>query len=409
MQTRRRTGEDPTPLDPETRPNDSGTARLAESQALRRAIGRFATRREWLASSEGPELAVRLERHLSRVRRLEPSTARSEPPGAARDDLHAVHWNVLHGTQYDSILRALREEPALLGADLLSLNETDLGLARSGNRDVAFDLARELGMHAAWAALFLELEAGFRAPPEFVRLEQREALFGLALLSRFPLGAVQRLELDTPEDLLFDRERHIGRFVALVVEVLRPGRPFHAIVTHLDVHGSPQWRLAQMQTVLDAAPAGPAILMGDLNTTTFRRGSTALSLQALGVMALVPRSALRARFLAPHQPLGAAREPLFDALRARDFEVGPFNDDTPSLDVRFDDVHEIDFLRGPLRRAALALLHGAERRSALRLDWIAARGFAATPERPPFALPHLMRGPDAASDHAPIGCGLRAL
>jgi endonuclease/exonuclease/phosphatase family metal-dependent hydrolase len=375
-----------------------------ESHALKRAIGRFATRRAWLGSAEGPRLAERLARHLGRVRRHEP---RGAPAPPTRDWLLAVHWNVLHGGHYERVLGALRQEPALAGADLVSLNETDLGLARSGNRDVAFELAAELGLHGAWAPLFLELEAGHKTPPAIAALEQEESLFGVALLSRFPLGRLARVELASPADLLFDRERRAGSFVALVAEVLDPRGPFRVAVTHLDVHRSPEHRLAQVEEILGTVPAGPALLAGDLNTTTFRRGTWARSARALALLAAAPRGRLRRQLLAPHLPAGAAREPLFDALRRRGFAIEPFNDASPSLDLRFADVGEIELLPPALRRAALRALRHVERRAALRLDWIAARGFIPAPERRPFTLTHLMRGPDAASDHAPIGCGLR--
>src|SRR5262245_14352573 len=149
-------------------------ALTGESRALQAALRRFPTRRAWLASAGGAALAARLERHLDVVRRfapapplLSPAQAESDPrphdgaSGSAspdRSDLQVVQWNVLHGTRFEGLLRALQEEPALGGADLVALEETDLGLARSGNRDVAFELARALGMHAAWTPLFLEIE-----------------------------------------------------------------------------------------------------------------------------------------------------------------------------------------------------------------------------------------------------------
>jgi hypothetical protein len=112
--------------------------------------------------------------------------------------------------------------------------------------------------------------------------------------------------------------------------------------------------------------------------------------------------------LSPHMPAGSAREPLFDALRQAGFSIEPFNDVTPTLALHCDDFHELDFLPRPLRRAVVTLLRGVERRNVLRLDWIAARGFAADPARPPRALHELLHGTPPASDHAPIRAGLRA-
>jgi len=378
-------------------------ALVRESLALRRGIGRFASHREWLAAPEGPALTARVQRFLAPVRRFSSPVAPSGPAAGLR----VVHWNVLHGNRYDGLRAALRDEPALAGADLLSLNEVDLGLARSGNRDVAFDLARELGMHAAWAALFLELEGGSDTPREIATQEQAEALFGLALLSRFPLGAAARVELESGSAFLFDTERKVGGLVALVVEVLRPGAPFHAVVTHLDVHRGPAVRALQMQAILAHLPPGPALLCGDLNTTSFTRGNALRAAGVLGVLALWPPGRLRQRLLQPYLPRGRPREPLFTVLSQAGLAVEGFNTTTESLDLHLQDVREYQSLAPGVRRLGQGLLRHAERRGRHRLDWIAARGFEPAPEHPPFALPHLMRGEAALSDHAPIGCGLR--
>ncbi len=377
----------------------------SESVALRRALGRFATQRDWDAAPEGGALAARVRRLLAPVRRLHADT--TSPVSPQRDWVHVVHWNILHGNRYDSIRDALCEEPGLAGADLLSLNEVDLGLARSGNRDVAFDLARALGMHAAWTALFLELDGGSDTARHVAMQEQAESLFGLALLSRFPLGEVRRVELDTQSAFLFDSERKVGRLVALVAEVLRPGAPYYAVVTHLDVHRGPRVRMQQMQQVLAQVPMGPAILCGDFNTTTFGRGNWWRSAWALGVLVLAPSGRLRRRLLQPYAPSERPREPLFTALARSGFAVAPFNAAVESLDLRLADVREFRSLPGVVRWLGHAALRRAERRGRHRLDWIAARGFEPARELPPLVLCRWMRAEMAASDHAPIGCGLR--
>lgn len=377
----------------------------ASSHALRATLAGFRSYAAWRASPQADELQKRLDRHLDGVRRFTP-----DAPGVPAPDrgwVHVVHWNILHGLHFEAVLEALAGQPALAGADLVSLNEVDLGLARTGNRDIAFEMGAALGLHAVWAPLFLEVAAGHRTPPEVAARPQGELLFGLALLSRWPLGSVRRIPLVSPVAHLFDRERKAGSYIALAAEVQRPGAPFHAVVTHLDVHGSPADRLAQVQQILAAIPAGPVALCGDLNTTTFARGGSLRALRTLAFMALAPRRLLEGRLLAPHAPAGRAREPLFDALQAAGMRVAPFNDCVPSLDLRFDDLHELDFLPAGLRRRVISSLAAVERRTALRLDWISARGFDAAPERPPRALHALLQAPHPPSDHAPITCGLR--
>jgi endonuclease/exonuclease/phosphatase family metal-dependent hydrolase len=393
---------------------DVGAGVAAESRALRAALAPFPTRADWLASAGGEELAARLDAHLAPVRVRPAASAPHTPPdvaatraAAGSDTVHVVHWNVLHGIAFDAIARALAHEAALTGADLVSLNEVDVGMTRSGGRDVAFALASALGLHAAWAAQFIELTGGAR-PPQAPIPDPGPAWFGLALLSRWSLADVRRVVLPSPSDLLFDRERKAGAFVALTARVLHPRRPFTACVVHLDVHGSPQVRAAQMRALLralDADSTGPVILSGDLNTTTFARGGALRSAATLAALALRPRAQLRRRLVTPQRPPARPREPLFTELAAHGFAYEPFNEACETLDVRFAEVHELDAFPPLLRRPFLRLLRWVEARNAMRLDWIAARGFAAA--APPVTLPHLMRGAHPASDHAPIACRLR--
>ena len=128
--------------------------------------------------------------------------------------MRAVHWNLEHGNEYAQIERALLTHPELRDADLVLLNEADLGMARSGNRDVAADLARALGLHGVFAALFLELTPGRDDDLRFAaRRENQESLFGVAILSRWPIIEARIVDLPSPERIQFDVERMVGRHV----------------------------------------------------------------------------------------------------------------------------------------------------------------------------------------------------
>jgi endonuclease/exonuclease/phosphatase family metal-dependent hydrolase len=387
-----------------------------ESRQLRRAFGRFATRHDLLQHPDAPTLQQRLDRLLGIVHNYGPDGADASGPSsvgqrgeAAGPTVHAVHWNILHGCHHQRVLDALQNDPALRDADLISLNEVDIGMQRSGNIDVGRFLARNLGLHGAWCALFLELQGGDpqlrrHAAGESPGSADQEALFGLGLLSRHPLTRPRRLVLETPADLLFDREGKVGDFVALLVTVQHPVRPFDVVVTHLDVHGTPLRRLRQMQQILQQIPPGPMLLSGDLNTTTFPRGSLWRSLRAFSILAMSPATALQRRLWRPDQPERAPREPLFDALRGAGFEWEHSNDGRESLDLHLADVQEVQRLPGVLRRIAAPVLHHVEARTTHRLDWIASRGMQALGEPPPVTRVPWMRGERAASDHAPLAC-----
>lgn len=369
----------------------------AESADLARRFTRHPTLAGLRASAEWPELEPRLDRVLSTVRLHEPPL----PPGPPHDPqvVHAVHWNIEHGNWYEQVEDALLHHPDLREADLLMFNEVDLGMARAANRDVTADLARALKRYGVWAPMFLESTPGRDDDPRMAAgRANEEAMFGIAILSRWPLGVVHLVKLPGPEAIQFDVERMFGRFVALVAEVRRPGAPFVAVSVHLEVHRTRAHRAEQMRVLTHALrhEKRPIVLAGDFNSHTFDRGLWHSPISGSSALMLYPGGVLRRRLLRPDR--GRFREPLFDVLREAGFEWEPFVDFAPTLQLRLDRIDEgrtwLDLL-GPLTRP---LLGWAERRGRLRLDWFAGRGWKGGRGH---TVPGL-DGPGRAADHAPI-------
>ena len=342
---------------------------LAECADLKHAVARFPTLDELRRAPEWPALEARLWRVLTTVRRNAPGA----PPGPPRDParLRLVQWNIEHGNRYEVIETALREHPLLRDPDIVSLNEVDLGMARAGVERIV-------------------VAAGGRA--------NDEGLFGIALLSRWPIAGVRRVELPSPEQVQFDLERMLGRHVALIAEIERPGAPFVMVTVHLEVHRTRAYRAAQMRILLEALAGErrPIVLAGDLNSHTFDRGRPWDALFGAAVLTLTPAAALKRRLLHPDK--GATREPVFDALREAGFAWEPFVDHTPTLALRLVRLGETRALFGPLAAPAGRALAWAESRAGLRLDWVAARGFRNGSGW--TVTEH--GGPGLASDHAPI-------
>jgi endonuclease/exonuclease/phosphatase family metal-dependent hydrolase len=374
-------------------------SQTAEAHALRAALAPHATLAGLRASPGWPELSVRLAAFLDRVR-LHDAPG---PPVAPRDParLRVVHWNLEHGNRFDAIADAFATHPELAAPDLVSLNEVDLGMARSGNRDVAAELASRLGLHAAWAAMFLECTRGrdddaLTAVPE----DNRESLFGLGLLSRWPVAAARLVPLPGPEARLFEWERMAGRFVALVCDIAHPVRPFTAVTVHLEVHRTRAHRAAQMRLLLEslAGVHAPLVLAGDWNTHTFDRGGRWAGVAGAWTLLAQPTRSLARRLARPD--LGPHREPLFDSLRAAGFDWERCNDGEPTLGLRFTRLGEVQRLPAPLRVLVTHGLTWAERRARMRLDWVAVRGFRR--EAGSGRTIGGLDGPGLASDHAPI-------
>jgi endonuclease/exonuclease/phosphatase family metal-dependent hydrolase len=370
---------------------------LAECRALQAAVAAYPTLAALESAPGWPGLCARFDAVLGGVRRHAPAGASAPPADPAR--VRVVQWNIEHGNGYADVERALLTHPALAPADVLTLDEVDLGCARSGNRDVAGDLAARLGFHAAWAPLFLETTVGRH--DDLRRTAGRgneEGLFGIAVLSRWPIGGVRLVELPSPRELQFDLERMVGRHVALVAEILRPGSPFVAVATHLEVHRTREHRAEQVRclTAALAGEARPVLLAGDFNSHTFDRGLWHSAMEGAATLGLTPGPLLRRRLLRPDR--GAAHEPLFDVLARAGFAWDGFADFAPTLQLQDDRLNELQALPRALRVPAGRVLRWAVHRGALRLDWICGRGWSGGEGRTVRGLD----GPGRASDHAPV-------
>ena len=374
-------------------------ARVHEAHELREAFARFTTFSALHSSPGWPALRGRLTALLDGVRLGVPRSPRIGTHDAGR--IRVAHWNIEHGNRFEAIAHALSDEPMLSRAELLSLNEVDLGMARSGNRDVAAELAERLGMHSAWAAMFLESTRG-RDDDALTAIpaDNAESLFGLALLSCWPIAAARLVPLPGPERTLFERERMTGRFVALVCEIAHPERPFTAVTAHLEVHRTRAHRATQMRLLLEslANEPRPVLLTGDWNTHTFDRGERYAPFSVAWPLLAWPTARLTARLTRPDR--GAHPETLFGELCAAGFAWEPYVDSEATLGLRFSRLREVHVLPGPLRSLASRGLRWAERRARLRLDWIAARGFRHELGSGRTVLG--LDGPGLPSDHAPI-------
>jgi endonuclease/exonuclease/phosphatase family metal-dependent hydrolase len=169
--------------------------------------------------------------------------------------LRVVTWNIERGIRFQGILSTLQR----LEADVILLQEVDRFADRSGNRDVASDLAQELRMHWVTGGEFQEIGEGGKG---------RAATSNQAILSRFPI-------LD-PQVTAFTRQarwkwrlnpmqpRRGGR-VALRAQTA--GVAFYNV--HLESGDSDPVRQEQLEEVLRAhrpGSSGVSIIAGDFNT-----------------------------------------------------------------------------------------------------------------------------------------------
>ena len=362
-------------------------------------LARFGSTRELLASP----LYQRLQAHADAALTTPEigDSAPAAPPAKAAYRL--VSWNLERGIQYAGQLEALRYHPYLREADVLLLTETDVGMARSDNRDVPRELARELGMHYAFTPCYLNLAKGSGVEYD-VAGENDLGLHGNAILSRYPLSNVRAVALQNGKDKMKGREKRLGRQTATLADVEFPRGPVSFASVHLDANSSQQHRRDQMRDVLDGVgPGVAAVIGGDWNTTTYNSSTATDAILGFWVRVFMgPDNVIRNHYLHPYNKF---EKGLFSLLEQRGFDYRSSNaigERTTSYDV--DDAKTHKNLREWVPAWCFAFIRWALRnhggKCPLKIDWFAVRGLRPFDPRVFHEFREGRRPP--LSDHDPI-------
>jgi len=260
----------------------------------------------------------------------------SPADGAGREDepLRIVAFNAKGGAPLDAIVHRL-SRPPLAGAGIILLCEAGWRSRMSAGREFARELAERLGMSFAYVPEYgIADGAG-----GFVRSIGNAILANRALENvrsaptvHFPRPKMARLR---------------GQAQGLLATVRYGAIALTIGVVHLDSRVDPSRRDRQMMDFMRAVPKGiPAVIGGDLNTTTVGLTGPGTALRAALQLITAPR-----RLRAP-QPY----EPLFRTIAEHGFTL--------------DDANE----PGASTFAVSGLI---PRRMRPKLDWLAVRGVRA--------------------------------
>ncbi|HZI17051.1 MAG TPA: endonuclease/exonuclease/phosphatase family protein [Pyrinomonadaceae bacterium] len=187
-------------------------------------------------------------------RLLEVSARRGAAPPVAsgREVLKVVSYNIRWrgGDDLRELIRLLREDPEIGGADIIGLQEVDRDKRRTKNTNTARLIAEELGLNYAWAA-----------PP--TEKGEKEEETGVALFSPHPLSDVSRLVL--PHEGPNGRRRAAVGATVLVGDV-----PVRAYSVHAETRMPLEKKVEHWRAVLEDAARHPqvghAVVVGDFNT-----------------------------------------------------------------------------------------------------------------------------------------------
>jgi endonuclease/exonuclease/phosphatase family metal-dependent hydrolase len=211
--------------------------------------------------------------------------------------LQIVSWNIDHGSHLDTVSSELAKQTP----DLCLLQEVDWNAARSGNLDVATELAHRLHLNMSYGIEFEELSQEHGKP----------AYIGQATLSRLPIRRTRVLRFARqsgfwqphswiPSNLPL-MQRRLGNRIALVTDLDWNGKLLVVYNAHLESRSMGFIQNAQLDEMLADLKTYPAdtnvILGGDLNSKYFP--STVLhKLQQLGFQSALGQKVQRTHVIA---------------------------------------------------------------------------------------------------------------
>lgn len=247
--------------------------------------------------------------------------------------MRVATWNLLHGrstTDGEVHPERLAAAARRLDADVLALQEVDVGAVRSGGADQAAAVVAALG--AGWHRFAAAVVGTPGAGPWRAATDEDDGgdgpRFGVALVSRLPVrrSEVRRLPASPVPGLIVNPQT--GRPVplrdepraVLLAELDVPWGPVRVACTHLSF--VPGWNVGQLVALLRAArPAGfgSALVLADLHVPAALTRALARRWRLLAAVPTYPGRTPRIQF---DHVLGCGPLPAPSAVDTSDVGVG---------------------------------------------------------------------------------------
>lgn len=326
--------------------------------------------------------------------------------------LRVVAWNVERGRNLAGIIRFLTSHEHLSKADVLLLNETDIGMGRSGNHNVPREIAAALQMNYCFANSFIVLSKGDEGEQDH-ELENTLSLHGVAILSRYRIISCKNPPLYEVRDHFRSFEKRLGKRRGLICKLQVGKQEYDFATAHLELKASPLQRALQIGSLLKelAISDSPAQLFGgDLNTHTYNLQNRLTALAGLCYRILFTGlEGAIAHYLNPELYF---EKPLFAMFARYGFDTVRFNErGRGTLVYDLSDMAALlktqNYLPNQLIRWLRQKLEPWKGKIPLHLDWMAGRGFKVFPEKcgerlPPQIIPLPPGKGERLSDHCPI-------
>ncbi|KAL3132526.1 hypothetical protein ABBQ32_009069 [Trebouxia sp. C0010 RCD-2024] len=186
------------------------------------------------------------------------------------EGIKLLQWNIERGYKLEEIVKELKN----IDADLIALQEVDIGCERSSNIDTGRHIAEQLGLSYVFFCEFEELHSPLRSPAL-----QGGGVHGNALLSKFDITdarlvhhRMHPVDWNDPTHPLAQTEPRRGQRAVLAATVLTPQGPLLCYCLHMEVFCGMLARIEQFADVMADSKLQlkqgmyHQAVLGDLNT-----------------------------------------------------------------------------------------------------------------------------------------------
>ncbi len=306
-----------------------------------------------------------------------------------KDEIRVVLWNIERGKELDNIITFLNEDPELAKADVILAIESDNGMGRTSNRNVAKELAEALEMNYCFAPSYLVLGKG--ALGETSHKEQNTtSLHGTTILSKYPIQMGKGVAVPPVKEVFHSSEKRLGCKKGLVAQIQVGDKSIALGAIHVDLSSTAQDRADQLAAVIAALPKADIQLVGgDFNCHTFQlRNKVELMRQIITKYCTVGFRGAIEHYMTPELKFD---KPIFDQLLTLGFDFETYNDRTKG--TLYFDVNDVLHNEKAKKFVPAFLLKKLEKGLQpwdgcvpLKIDWLAGKGGkvvnAQTVERP---------------------------
>ncbi len=367
------------------------------------------------AEMEASELYAMIRPEVERIMNtvVVESGGHQKTGSRASSSVKALAWNIERGIQFDGIVDALQNHPQLREKDVMLVTELDHGMARSGNRFVARDIAQALSLNYAFAPVYIPLQKGSGVESD-MEGDNTVSIHGLAMFSPHPITNAHAVPLPNGKDKMWGKEKRLGYLQALVADIEHPAGTFRAVTVHLDAHCSRAHRHLQMRIILDhleSLPPLSTLIGGDWNTTTYNAQSATRAILGYWRRVMMGVKNVVNNHL-PH-PDRYFERLLFGEIESRGYDYKSLNEiGVGTLHYDVESIEKNTNLRDWVPEWCMPFIFWAARRVggrvSARLDWFAGKEIEIAPDTKPGTVSGLADadGRDL-SDHDAITVAFR--